>query len=177
MNSPAFPFPRSQATTTDAVLIEALHACARRSVPALRRIYDLTAPRLLGELTQMLGDRQAAEAALADCYVHIWQQAATFNPERCRPGTWLLSIARHHAIDSLRQQQPATPWEEVDAALRLTDTALSEEFPLQEGRILRLAYLSGRSPMEIARALDWPLRRVQEAIRRSLLAMLEVPAT
>jgi RNA polymerase sigma-70 factor (ECF subfamily) len=158
------------------MLIEALHACARRSVPALQRIYELTAPRLLGELVQMLGDRHAAEAMLEDCYLHIWQLAGTYNPERCRPGTWLLSIARHQAIDSLREQPLATPPDEVDASLQLTDAALSEEIPLPEQRVLRLAYLSGRSPAEIARALEWPLRRVQAAIRQGLKAMQDAPA-
>jgi RNA polymerase sigma-70 factor (ECF subfamily) len=173
MTRPAFPFARSQgAEVTDSELIDALHACARRSVPALRRIYDLTASRLFGELVQMLGDRRAAEAMLEDCYAHIWQLAGTYNPERCRPGTWLLSMARHHAIDSLREQQPATPADEVDAALRLTDAALSEDCPSPEQRVLRLAYLSGRSSVEIARALEWPLRRVQAAIRQGLGAML-----
>jgi RNA polymerase sigma-70 factor (ECF subfamily) len=177
MTTPAFPFARSPDTAaTDAVLIEALHACARRHVPALRSIYDLTAPRLLGELTQMLGDRHMAEAMLEDCYVHVWQLAGTYNPERCRPGTWLLSIARHHAIDSLREQPLLTPADEVDASLRLTDAALTEEIASPEQRVLQLAYLSGRSPAEIARALEWPLRRVQAAIRQGLRAMQGAPA-
>jgi RNA polymerase sigma-70 factor (ECF subfamily) len=177
MTTPAFPFePSPDAAATDAALTEALQACARRSVPALRRIHELTAPRLLAELLQRLGDRQAAEAMLDECYLHIWQLAGTYNPERSRPGTWLLSIARHQAIDALRERPEMTPPDEVDATLRLTDAALSEETALPEQRVLRLAWISGRSPAEIARALDWPLRRVQAAIRQGLRAMQEPAA-
>jgi RNA polymerase sigma-70 factor (ECF subfamily) len=174
MSAAEFPFPVSTvAAATDALLVESLRACARRSVPALQRIYDQTAPQLLGELVQRLGDRQAAETALEDCFVQIWQQAGSFNPERCRPGTWLLSIARQHAID-LREQQPEPP-EEVDATLRLADAALGEQASVKpELRILRLAYASGRSTAEIARALGLPVRRIRESIRHALRSLEEV---
>ncbi len=92
-----------------------------------------------------------------------------YNPERCRPGTWLMSIARHHAIDSLREQ-PSAP-EEVDAALRLMDAVLTEEEPAVELRMLKLAQASGRSPAEIARALQWPAQRVRASIRQGLMAL------
>jgi RNA polymerase sigma-70 factor, ECF subfamily len=173
MGAAEFPFPVSaDVTATDAMLVEALRDCARRSVPALQRLYDLTAPRLLGELVQRLGDRQAAETALEDCYVQIWQQAGSFSPERCRPGTWLLAIARQHAI-GLRDQQPVQP-EEVDATLQLADAALGEQgAATQELRILRLAYASGRSTAEIARALGLPVRRIRECIRHALQSLVE----
>ncbi len=174
MGAAEFPFPVSTDTAaTDALLVESLRACARRSVPALQRLYELTAPRLLGELVQRLGDRQAAESALEDCYVQIWQQAGSFSPERCRPGTWLLAIARQHAID-LREQQPALP-EEVDATLLLADAALGEQASATPAlHILRLAYASGRSPAEIARALGMPVRRIRECIHLALQSLGEV---
>ncbi len=171
MSAAEFPFPVStDVTATDAMLVEALRECTRRSVPALQRVYDLTAPRLLGELVQRLGDRQAAEIALEDCYVQIWRQAGSFSPERCRPGTWLLSIARQHAI-GLREQQPVPP-EEVDATLLLADAALAEQGgATEELRILRLAYASGRSTTEMARALGLPVQRIREGIRHALQSM------
>lgn len=172
MSAPAFPFDKPQHIATDAELSEALRACARRNIPALRRLYDLVAPRLLAELVQMLGDRQVAEAALADCYVQIWRQAGSFNPERCTPQTWLLSIARRHAIDQLRIR-PLAPPDEVDAALRFQDSIAEEQPDPQQLRILRLAYRSGRSSAEIARALEWPLKHVQAAIRRGLSVLGE----
>lgn len=173
MSAAEFPFPVStDVVATDAVLVEALRDCARRSVPALQRIYDLTAPRLLGELVQRLGDRQAAETALEDCYVQIWRQAGSFSAERCRPGTWLLSIARQHAID-LRDQQTVPP-EEVDASLQLADAAFTEHgAATEELRILRLAHASGRSSAEIARALGLPVYRIRESIRQALQSMIE----
>jgi RNA polymerase sigma-70 factor (ECF subfamily) len=174
MNAATFPFASSAASMVpDEVLSEALRACARHELPALRRIYDLTAPRLLGLLVQMLGDREQAEAGLQHCYLAVWQQAASFNPARSRPHTWLLSMVRRHAIDELRAQQGA-PADEVDAALRLEETALGDSLPSGQ-RMLRLAWLTGRSAPEIARALGVSAAEVRGDIRDALLALRQEP--
>ena len=174
MQQPEFPFARPQpGAAMDAELGEALRDCAAHSLPALRRIYELMAPRMLAELLQMLGDPAQAEAALVDCFVSIWNSASAFNPERSQPRAWLLSIARHHAMDLLRET-PAGTHEEVDSALCFLHEALQDEGVPPEQRLLHLAWRSGRSPAEIARALQWPRRRVQQEIRNGLAFMAGV---
>lgn len=176
MNRPEFPFARLLAdSATDAELNEALRACARHSVAGLQRLHDLMAPRLLAELLQMLGDRKLAEAALVDCFVAIWNEAVNFNPQRSSPRTWLLSIARHHAMDLMCGTGAGTA-DEVDSALCFLHAMLHEEGAPEEQRILQLAWRSGRSPAEIARALKLPLRRVQQQIRSSLDALSRNPS-
>jgi DNA-directed RNA polymerase specialized sigma24 family protein len=173
MHRPEFPFARPQpGAAIDAELSEALLSCSRHSLPALRRIHELMAPRLLAELLQMLGERKLAETALVDCFVTIWQQAGDFNPQRNQPRPWVLSIARYHAVDRMRETQVGTP-EEVDHALCFLHIALHEEGVPPEQDLLHLAWRSGRSPAEIARALQRPPRRVQQEIRRSLVLMAE----
>lgn len=177
MNKPASPLATPHdAAASDALLAEALRACAKGDAQGLRRIYDHTAPRLLGMLVQMLGDPDEAEAALADCCVEIWEQAGNFNPGRLKPSVWLLSIIRHHAIGRLRVQQGGSPDDETDAALRLMEAALQDEFPQPEQRLLRLAYTSIRSPAEIARALNHPLRQVRAALHGGIETLQEAPA-
>lgn len=175
MNATAFPFNRSPDSAADAVLGEALHACAHHSVPALRRIHELTAARFLGLLVQMLGDRGEAEELLQLCYLAIWAQASAFNPARSRPYTWLHSLVRQQAIDHLRAQA-AAPADEVDAALRLADTALGDEAQPAGHRRLRLAFLTGRSPQEIARAFGESPASVRLGIHQALRAMGETAA-
>jgi DNA-directed RNA polymerase specialized sigma24 family protein len=176
MNRPEFPFARQPAgNAVDAELSEALRACARHSVAGLRRLHDLIAPRLLAELLQMLGDRKMAEAALVDCFVAIWNEAVNFNPQRNQPRTWLLSIARHHAMDLMRGRSVGTA-DEVDSLLCFLHAVLHEEGAPQEQRLLQLVWRSGRSPAELARALKLPLRRVQQEIRSSLDALSRIPS-
>ena len=192
MSASSFPFHPDRTVVDDKVLVTALQGCARRSVPALQRLYGLTAPRLLGLLVQMLGDRQNAEHALPECYVRIWNQSATYSPQRCQPLPWLLGMARQHAITQLHESQAAASTEEVDASLRLADAALHDaETPppapaLQlrlagldaaEQRRLRLVYLTGRAPADIARALGESEVTMRRRLRACLAALQEGPAS
>jgi RNA polymerase sigma-70 factor, ECF subfamily len=170
MNRPEFPFSRPLADATDAELREALRACARHSLAGLRRLHDRMAPRLLAELLQMLGDRRLAEAALVDCFVAIWNEAVNFNAQRSQPRPWLLSIARHRAMELMRDA-PEGSADEVDSALCFLHRVLQEEGAPGQQRLLQLAWRSGRSPAEIARALQLPLRDVRREIRSSLDAL------
>jgi DNA-directed RNA polymerase specialized sigma24 family protein len=170
MNRSEFPFARPLADVTDAELREALRACAGRSLEGLRRLHDLMASCLLAQLLQMLDDRRVAEAALMDCFVAIWNEAVNFNPQRSPPRAWLLSIARHRAMDLMRDA-PEDATDEVDSALCFLDQVLHEEGAPEQQRLLQLAWRSGRSPAEIARALQLPLRRVRQEIRSGLDAL------
>ena len=172
---PAFPFAGRPPDDTESQLREALLGCARRSVPALHRIHDLIAPQLLATLLQMLGDRRRADAALVDCFVRIWEEAGSFNPQRSQPRAWLLSMARHCAMDLMREL-PAEAPDEVDSALSFLHVALHYEGVATEQRLLQLAWRSGRSPAQIARALQLPLRQVQREIRSALAALGASPA-
>lgn len=177
---------------TDEELAGALRSCAARDAAALRNLYDLTASRLLGRLVHMLGDRAEAEDALQECFVRIWQRAASFSPERGRPYTWLLAIVRHHAIDRLRARRKSLPLDEIDESLLLADPVGGDEESTtthvslhrcmqalnpQQQQCLRLAYVSGESQDEIAHRLQQPLGSVKSWIRRGLLALRECMGT
>ena len=52
---------------------------------------------------------------LQDAYLKIWNHAASFDPRRASPITWMCAIMRNTAIDALRLKQLATA--ELDEAL------------------------------------------------------------
>src|SRR5689334_23104194 len=149
------PAPRSDAIW-DEQLIAALRGCATRDPDSLRGLYDLVASRLLGQLVHMLGDRAEAEDALQECFVRIWQRAATFSAERGRPYTWLLSVVRHHAIDRLRTRRKSLALDEVDESLLASEFSGAEESSIthaalnrcmqaltsQQQQCLKLAYVT-----------------------------------
>lgn len=172
----------------DAALLRHLAGCAAGSRPELERLYRATAPRLLGRLVALLGDRAQAEDALQEVYIKVWERARQFDATRGRPLTWMLSIARNHAIDLMRARRsrpsvdiegleladdgpgPAGQESAATAALLARCLArLSEE----QRRCLRLAYAGGRSQEEIAATLASPLGSVKSWIRRALLSLRE----
>ena len=81
---------------------------ARGERPAFRELYGRTAPKLLAVLLRILKDRSRAEDVLQEVYLRVWQNASSYSPEAGRPMTWLIAIARHRAIDVVRQRREVT---------------------------------------------------------------------
>jgi RNA polymerase sigma-70 factor (ECF subfamily) len=173
----------------DGAELEALLSrCAAGDRSALEILYTRVAPILLAVLMRMLRRRDAAEDALQDVFVSVWQRARQFDPIRGRALAWLVSMARYRAIDMQRAARPAVALNDASAL----EPQLQSEGPLDAGemlgtgalllrcleqlaapqrRCLMLAYHEGRTHSEIARAVNEPLGTVKSWVRRSLLAL------
>lgn len=66
--------------------------------------YDRHAGYLFGSLVRFLGDREAASEVVQDAFMALWRRAPQFDATAGSLLTWLLSIARHRAIDRLRAE-------------------------------------------------------------------------
>ncbi len=162
-------------------------------------LYDDTSAHLLGVILRIQRDRDVAEEILQEVYVTIWQSASSYNPALSQASTWLGSVARNRAIDSLRRAQ-ATPrtvdryqvdddQQEVDmlqmlpsdepgplALLeRASDThALNQcmgGLNAQQRQSLALAYYQGLSHAEVASEMGEPLGTVKSWVRRGLQSL------
>ena len=71
---------------------------------ALRLVYQETSAKLFGVCLRILKDRSEAEDVLQDVYVTVWRKAASFDPGRASPITWMVAIARNRSIDRLRSR-------------------------------------------------------------------------
>src|SRR5450631_864756 len=89
---------------------------------AFATLYERTSSHLLGVVLRIQRDRAHAEDILQEVYVSVWRSASSFDAAQSQPLTWLTSVARHRAIDSLRRAQaqprlkgpPAMDDEETD---------------------------------------------------------------
>lgn len=177
-----------------AQLATLLAGCAAHDQRSLEALYRRTAPRLLGCLMRMLRRRALAEEALQDVFLQVWNRASQFEAHRGRPWAWLLSMARHRAIDILRRERaeatdPVQLAETLDAAaaasadapLSLTPLAFSAatlerclaQLGAEQRDSIQLAFVGGRSHPEVARELGRPLGSVKSWIRRGLVALKE----
>src|SRR3982750_1469134 len=77
---------------------------------AFAALYDKTSSHLFAVVLRINRDRAQAEDILQEVYVNVWRAASGFDAAQAQPLTWLTSIARNRAIDSLRraQTQPRT---------------------------------------------------------------------
>jgi RNA polymerase sigma-70 factor (ECF subfamily) len=185
----AEPPSQRPANEPDSAELEALLArCAAGDRTALETLYARVAPILLAVLTRILKRRDAAEDALQDVFVSVWQRAGQFDPIRGRPLAWLVSMARYRAIDLQRATRPALALSEVSTLepqlqwqgpaeggeLLGTGALLLrclEQIAAPQRRCLLLAYQDGLTHSEIARAVNEPLGTVKSWVRRSLLAL------
>jgi RNA polymerase sigma-70 factor (ECF subfamily) len=174
-------------------LDEALRRCAAGDKAALRTIYDLEAPRMLGVAIRLLRRRSLAEEVVHDTFVQVWQRASTFDSTRGDGRTWLYAVLRNRAINVLRGETRTDLVEDFEPmglvsedespetiALRLSDTGalkrcLERLEPVRKQAIL-LAYVHGLSHGELAGRLGVPLGTMKSWIRRSLLVLRECMA-
>src|SRR5262245_31803706 len=70
---------------------------------AFARLYERSSSHLFAVVLRIQRDRALAEDLLQEIYVNVWKAASGFDVARSQPLTWLTSIARNRAIDSLRR--------------------------------------------------------------------------
>jgi RNA polymerase sigma-70 factor (ECF subfamily) len=72
---------------------------------AFATLYQRTSSHLYAVVLRINRDRAQAEDVLQEVYVNVWRAARSFDAAQSQPLTWLTSIARNRAIDSLRRGQ------------------------------------------------------------------------
>ena len=156
---------------------------------ALSDLYDLTQAKLFAVSLRVLGDRHAAEDAMHDTYVKIWNNADRFQVTGHSPMTWLITIARNTAIDRLRARRSHadvgtyaetlassahTPEQSAIAASdagRIVDCL--DTLPTERRSAITGAYLDGRSYADLAAAAQVPLNTMRTWLRRGLVTLRE----
>src|SRR5260370_20576016 len=109
------------ADATRSQLAAALVRVAGGDRAALRVVYQDTSAKLFGVCLRILNDRSEAEDVLQEVYVTVWRKAATFDPGRASPITWMVAIARNRAIHRLRATALSRPPEPIQAAAPARD--------------------------------------------------------
>jgi RNA polymerase sigma-70 factor (ECF subfamily) len=173
----------------------ALHACARGERSALQRLYEQESPRLLGVVQRIVNDRARAEDIVHDAFIKIWSGAASFDATRGSARGWMFTVARHLALNSVRNrarevsmdddsdsdshvQTTLEGWQEMGDAFdwRVNPgrvyTCLEQLEPVRRNCIFH-AYVDGYSHQQIAQKLGAPLGTVKAWIKRSLASLRE----
>ena len=162
---------------------------------AFRQLYSETSAHLFALLLRMLKRRDWAEEALQDSLLKVWRKSETYDPGKGSPSTWLFTIARHRALDLLRQKRPEdslTVVDDEDGSSTVLDVVDEDENPEARamegegmGRLERcmkglldaerksvmLAYYEGYTHPELASAMSAPLGTVKSWVRRGLVKL------
>ncbi|MGW6909464.1 sigma-70 family RNA polymerase sigma factor [Streptomyces sp. NPDC054940] len=183
MAKPQGPGARHIGTSeTDRLLV----SVAAGSQDAFDLLYDAVAGPIYGIACRVLRDPARAEEVTQEVMLEVWQCAPRYRPESGHAMTWMMTIAHHRAVDSVRtlhrsaeRERAVSEHESTLAFDEVVETveALGEREEVRSclkdlNAELRqpvvLAYYQGLTHTEIAAALSLPLGTVKSRLRRAL---------
>lgn len=160
---------------------------------ALRELYARVSPQLFGVALRLLRDRSEAEDVLQDVFGQIWDRAGQYRSNGLSPMTWLITMVRELAVETLRQTRSRAPMEELDldavyqAPNATALEALSAEYKdinqcftqisPERATLIRKVYFEGLSYDEVAQASGIEADTLRDWLRRSLLQLRECLST
>ena len=194
------PTPKSDWSDRSVELSSLLARAGLGDRAAFATLYERTSAHLLGVVLRIQRDRALAEDILQEVYVNVWRAAQSFDAAQSQPLTWLTSVARNRAIDSLRRAhtQPLLKTnlttttnddEETDVYDTVADdapgpldllsrasdaralSACMEGLSAQQRQSVALAFFDGLSHAEVADSMRQPLGTVKSWVRRALLTL------
>jgi RNA polymerase sigma-70 factor (ECF subfamily) len=171
---------------SDDALVAGLAAGDAAAASVLVRRYQR---RVFGLAVSMIGDRALAEDVAQEAFVRAWRHAGAYDARRGSVTTWLLTITRNLAIDSLRMRRaepmdpgllssvlgaspgrgPSEVAEAESDAARLR-RALAD-LPPEQQRAVVMASIGGRTGQEISDAEGIPLGTAKTRIRTAMIRL------
>jgi RNA polymerase sigma factor (sigma-70 family) len=150
---------------------------------ALRGVYDRYGSAVFHVAVSTLGNSADAEDVSQAVFVAAWLGRETFDPERGSLLGWLLGIARRKVVDRIRvlarEQRAAesahllpeppppegTPDRVVDRLVIADELA---RLPVEQKRVLELAFYDDLTHPQIAAVTGLPLGTVKSHLRRGM---------
>ena len=147
--------------------------------------------RVFGLARSIVDDANLAEDVAQETFVRAWRHGVNYDARRGSVPTWLLTITRNLAIDSvrLRRPQPVDPddiarlgWEAEGPGVSPSATAEAHDeqgrlrvaigaLPLEQQRALVLAAIGGRTAKEISEYENIPLGTAKTRIRSGMIKL------
>lgn len=164
--------PAPQASSDEALVA----SIAAGDKDAMRTFYARYSARVFRFLLRVVANAATAEDLVSETFIDVWRQAGRFEA-RSKASTWLLGIARHKALSSLRQRRfdqlddaafalvpDPSDDPEANAERQSRAAALREclrQLPPAQRELLDLIYYHAQSVADVARLIGVPENTVK----------------
>jgi len=173
--------------------LELMREIANFESRALEELYDRYSPLLYTLIKKITPDEETAEKVLVDVFVIVWRKTFRFNFNNGNVYSWLVTLARNKAVDTLRRSRNSLSTSQIydddyedyfiiptflddmdsldlNTAMSLVpkvERALSKLTDTQK-YVLHLAYYEGYTIDEIADKLNVPIETVRSKVMNAL---------
>ena len=168
----------------------------RHDQQALAELYARFGMPVYSLCLRTLQQQGLAEEATQDTFMKVWQNPGAWDAAKGRFSSWLLTVARHTAIDRLRKEtrQVTDQAHSLDGVQVMSEhglphdpllrdghllRALLRELPAEQAQVIDMGFFQGLTHRELAEKLDLPLGTVKTRVRLGLqkLRALWIEAT
>ena len=175
----------SEVTTyNEAELLQGLQA---HDEQAFSYLYDHYSKALFAVILPFVQQQDVAEDILQEVFVKVWQHIQSYNESKGRLYTWMLNIARNHAIDRIRSKDfnnqskttalPVNVYNNADGDSKIGDVGLKKtlsNLPDDSRVLLELAYFQGYTHDEIAKITGLPLGTIKTRLRNTIIKLRKI---
>ncbi|WP_172199629.1 MULTISPECIES: RNA polymerase sigma factor [Saccharibacillus] len=168
--------------------LQLIRQIAGKDAGALEQLYDAYERPLYALAYRLLNDAMAAEEAVQELFLRIWNNAERYDSSYGKLSTWMFALTRNISIDMLRRRSAraaSVPVEDdylkaiVDVS---ADTELAVEQTLQgesvkaalnelgeeQQQVIELIYYKGLTQQEVSDRCSIPLGTVKSRVRLAL---------
>jgi RNA polymerase sigma-70 factor, ECF subfamily len=154
---------------------------------AFEVIFDRHAGVAFSLAYRMCGRRALAEDVVQDAFVSLWRSGTRYERARGTVRAWVLGVVRNKALDAFRRETAKAGLDVHDdvavegmPAAELTELEVERgedaeqvrgalaQLPVEQRRVIELAYFGGFTHTEIAGILELPSGTVKSRIRLGL---------
>jgi RNA polymerase sigma-70 factor, ECF subfamily len=186
---PPDPTPAAGGAALERLADEELMGVVDRKDPrAFEVLYDRHGGAAFSLAYRIVGDRAVAEDATQEAFLSIWRSRSRYDRARGSVRSWVLTVVRNRAIDTLRrggaqapqldrdddgllEARPAEERTDEEAIRRETSRELRgamRALPDEQSQVIELAYFGGFSQSEIAEIVGLPLGTIKGRMRLGL---------
>lgn len=151
---------------------------------AFAYLYDHYSGALYGIIYKIIKDREIAENVLQETFVKAWNHIENYDSAKGRIFTWIVNIAKHQAIDTLRSKSYkihantlSTDYlddsikNNADTFAKFDSIGIMKHVSClknDQKQIINLAYFEGYTQEEISKYLVIPLGTVKTKLRMAI---------
>jgi RNA polymerase sigma-70 factor (ECF subfamily) len=162
-----------------------------RDGQAMVLLYDKYGSLVYSVIFRAVADKGTAEDLAQETFLRIWSRIHTFDEEKGRLQSWLVTVARNRAFDYLRSTrnqsvQTAAPLEELERAGCFANSENPNDDPIdrlakekavsqalesltkEQREVIELTHFEGMTQTEISKKLQKPLGTVKSLVKSAL---------